>query len=131
MIAKLPGAAFGDADHVIFGAKMQASSRTRLDARGLQPFTHAIGAERALKHLLSSGIEFRNIERTSTDAVAAANAVLLLKIDDAIRVLDDGAVCRASAQTSRIGAVHALMFAHQQQHAAVVALVLIDRKSVV
>ena len=84
VIAKLLGAAFGDADHVIFGAKMQASGRTGLDARGLQPFTHAIGAQRALEHLLSGGIEFRNIERTSADAVAAADAVLLLEVHDAV-----------------------------------------------
>src|SRR5215470_10398996 len=126
MIAKLFGPGLGNVEHVIFRAKVQASSRTRLDARGLQSFIHAIGAQRAFEHLLRAGIELGNVERTSAYAVAAANAVRLLKVDDAIGVLNDRRIGWTSFQATRIGTVHALILAHEQHGAAVFALVLIE-----
>src|SRR5215470_1807501 len=107
MIAKLFGPGLGNVEHVIFRAKVQASSRTRLDARGLQSFIHPIRAQRAFEHLFRAGIEFGNVERTSAYAIAAANAVRLLKVDDAIGVLNDGPVRWTSFQATGIGAMHA------------------------
>ena len=70
-----------------------------------------------LKHLLRLRIELRDVERAAGDAIPAANAVVLLEIDDAVGVLDDGAVGGAGAPGTRVGAVHALVFAHQPQRA--------------
>ena len=64
-------------------------------------------------------IELGNVERTTGDAVLAADAVCLLKIDDTVLVLDNCAISRTGLQTSRFRAVHALVFAHQQHRAAV------------
>ncbi len=66
------------------------------------------------------GIELRNIEGAAGDAILAADAVFLLEIDDAVAVLHDGAVGRARAQAAGIGAVHALILAHQPAEVAVV-----------
>src|SRR5215216_2878019 len=63
-----------------------------------------------------------NVERTTGDAVATTNAVLLLKIDDSVFVFDDGAIGGTGTQTTWIFAVHALILA-QQPHQIAVALV--------
>src|SRR4029077_2638587 len=62
----------------------------------------------------------------AADTIAAANTILLLKIDDAICILHDRAVRGTGCQTARVSAVHALIFAHQQRDAAVFPLVLIE-----
>src|SRR5436305_5377620 len=69
--------------HILFAAEVQASGRACLDARWLEPRAHPIRAKRTLINFLSSGIEFRDIERTAGDAILATDAVLLLEIDDA------------------------------------------------
>ena len=79
-----------------------------------------------LKTFLRSGTEFRNVEGTTGDAVTTADAVLFLKIDNSVGVLHDRAVRRAGNQAARLFAVHALIFAHQQHHGAVFALVLVE-----
>src|ERR1043166_4909922 len=68
-------------------------------------------------------MKLRNVKRTPGDAVTATDAVLLLKIDDAVFKLNDGAVSRTRAQATWIFAVHALVFAQQPHEIAVVALV--------
>ena len=105
---------------------MQAARGARLDARRLQSFAYAVNTQRALEHLFRRRIELRNIERTSTHAISAANAILLLKIHNAVGVLHDRAIRRTRRQAPRIGAVHALILAHQQRDAAVFALVLVE-----
>jgi len=72
--------------------KMQAARRARLDARRLQPFAHTVRAQRALKTRVRLRIHLRNIERAPSNAVAAADAVRLLKIHDPIGVLYDRAI---------------------------------------
>src|SRR5262249_11401041 len=67
----------------------------------------------------------RNVERAARYAVLTPDAVLLLKIDDAVRVLDDGAVGRARAQAPRVLAVHALVLAHQPHQRTPVRLMLV------
>ena len=72
------------------------------------------------------GVELRDVERAARDAVLTADAVLLVEVDDAVRVLDDGAVGRARAEAARVLAVHALVLAHEPHQRAVVALVLVE-----
>src|SRR5262249_1044125 len=98
----------------------------RLDARGLETLSDAIRAERALVNLLRLAVELRDIERTARHAVLTPDAILLLEIDDAVRVLDDGAVGRTRAETAGILAVHALVFAHEPLQRAVVVLVFVE-----
>src|SRR5438067_8144802 len=102
MLAQLPCAAVGERPHIGFRAELQTARRARLDARGLETLAHAIRAERALEHLFRCGVELRDIERATRDAVLTPDAVLLLKIDDAVRVLHDSPVGRTGAQASGI-----------------------------
>src|SRR5437868_3343536 len=81
MFLKLFGARLSNAEHVFLCPEVQAPCRTGLYTCRLQSLADAIGAERALEHLLRAGIEFRNVEGTSAHAVAAADTVLLLKIN--------------------------------------------------
>src|SRR4029079_8103310 len=67
-------------------------------------------------------MKLRDVERTPGDAVAATDAVLLLKIDDSVFKLNDGAVSRTRAQAPWIFAVHALVLAQQPHEVTVVAL---------
>ena len=103
--------------HVFLRAEMQAARRTRFDAGRLESRAHAVYAKRALENFSRSGAELRNVERTSRHAVAAADAMLLLKINNPVHILNDRSIRRARRQASRILAVHALIFAHQQHHA--------------
>ena len=113
VLAKLLRAVFGEDFHVVFGAEVQAASWAGLDTGWFEAHCHTVRAQRALEHLLCARIELRNIKRASANAIAATDAILLLKIDDAVGVLNDCAVGRARCQAARICAVHALIFSHQ------------------
>ena len=126
VLAKLFRPLFGNELHVVFGTELQTTGRTRLNTCGLQSLPHAIGAQRAFVHLFRSAVELGNVEGTTGNAKLAANAVLLLEIDDAIGVLDDGAVRRTRTQASGIGTVHALIFAHQPLNRAIAVLVFVE-----
>src|ERR1700722_13856 len=126
IFAQLFGSFLGDELHVIFAAKLQAAGRASLDAGWLQTLTDAIGAQRALVNFLRRGVKSGNVVGASRNAELAANAVFLLKVDDAVGVLHDGAVSRAGAQAAGIGAVHALVFAHEPLDRAVPVLVLVE-----
>ena len=117
--------------HVFFAAEMQAARGTRLDARRLQPRAHAVRTQRALVNLLRLRIELRNIERAARHAILAADAVILLKIDDAVGVLHNGAVGRTGAQAAGIGAMQAAVLAHQPLQRAVFGDVFIEADQVV
>src|SRR5262249_30701375 len=64
-------------------------------------------------HLLGIRVELRNVERTARYAILASDAVVLLEIHDAVLILHDRVLGRARRQTPGIGAVHALVLAHQ------------------
>src|ERR1700730_3825923 len=97
ILTKLLGALLCDVFHVVLGAKLQATRRTRLDAGGLEPAANAVGAQRALVNFLRRRIEFGNVVRTSRDAKLAADAVFLLEVYDAVGVLHDRAIGGAGA----------------------------------
>src|SRR5258708_24775279 len=102
---------------------MQTAGRTGLDASGFESLTYSIRAEGALVNLLGFLVELGNVEGTARDAVSATDAVLLLKVDDAVFILDDRDIGGTGAQATRIFAVHALIFPHQP-HQITIALVL-------
>jgi hypothetical protein len=52
--------------------------------------------------------------------------VLLLKINYSVHVLDNRAIRRARCKATRILAMHALIFPHQQHHAVIGVFVLIE-----
>lgn len=130
MIAKLFSASFGKVFHVVLAAEMKTASGTRLDAGRLKSFAHAICAERAFKNSLGFFIELGNVERASGDAVPAADTFVLLEINDTVGVLHDCAVGWARRETSGIGAVHALIFAHEPHQRAIFALVLVEKDQI-
>src|ERR1051326_1287250 len=126
MLAQLFRARLPQQLHVIFAAKMETSGRARLDARRFKPLAHAIRAQRAFINPLGLFIELRNIERAAGDAISASDAFILLKIEDAMGVLDNRAVSRTSLQTTRFGTVHALILAHQPHQGAVFSFMLVE-----
>src|ERR1035441_3647538 len=116
----------GDEFHVVFCAELETTGGTCLDACGFETLADAVGAERALVHPLRRGIEARNIEGATGNAEFAADAVFLVKVDDAVGVLHDGAVGGTSREAAGVGAVHALILAHQPLDRAVRILVLVE-----
>src|SRR5205085_6197464 len=88
------------------------------------------GAKRTFENFLRLRIKLRNVERAARNAVTTAYAVLLLKINYTVLVLDDCAIRRARAQTTRISAVHTLIFTHQP-HEVAIAFVLYELNQVV
>src|SRR5262245_7156375 len=126
MLGQLRSASVGERPKYVLGAGPQATRRTRLDARRFQALPDTIRAQRALVDLLRLAVELRDVERAPRHAVLATDAVVLLKVDDAVRVLHDGAIGGTRAQAPRILAVHALVLAHQPHEPAVAALVLVE-----
>ncbi len=115
-------AVIGVIDHVLLAAKDQRLGRAGLDTGRLQPDHDPIGAQRAFVGLAVLLREARHVERAAGHAVAAADAVLLLKIDDAVAVLDDRPRRRAGFQAAGIGAVHAAILADQPFQRAVLLM---------
>ena len=68
----------------------------------------------------------RDVERAAGLAVAAADAVLLLEVDDAVRVLHDRAGRRARPQAARVGAVHAAVLHDEPLQALARELLLVE-----
>src|SRR5712692_9663811 len=125
---ELRHALVGHLQHLVLGAKLQAGGGAGLDASGFQAHRDAIHAQRALVNFLGPGVEPGDVERAAGDAVPAPDAVLLLEIHQPVVVLHDRARRGTSLQASRIGAVHALVLAHQPvQPGAVLVLVELDQ----
>src|SRR5580692_5300277 len=119
IITKLLRALLREIFHVFLAAKVQAACWARFDARWLEPFAHAVRAQRALEDAIGLRVHLRNIEWAAGYAVAAADAVGLLKINNAVGVLYDGAIGGARCQTAGLRAMHALILAHQPHQRAV------------
>ncbi len=99
--------------HLVLGAEHDGLGRAGLLAGRAQPDRDAVGAQRALVGLVVGLRHARDVEGAALDAVAAADAVLVHEIDDAVRVLHDGARRRAGLQATRILAMHAAILADQ------------------
>src|SRR5438067_4005289 len=110
--------------HILLGAEDQSAGRAGLDAGRLETDRDAIRAQGALVGLLIALGDARDIERAAGDAVAAADAVLLVEVHDTVRVLHDGAGRRARLQASRVRAMHASVLADQPLEIALGILVL-------
>ena len=78
-----------------------------------------VNAQGALIDPVILFIEARDVKGAPGDAVAAADAVLLLKVDDAVSVLNNRPGGRARLQAARVLAVHAAVFAYQPLQLAV------------
>src|SRR5215469_1260758 len=98
VLPQLLGALSGKFRHVLLAAEVEATGGTGLDAGGLEADAYPVRAERALVDLLGRRVELGNIERATGYTILAADAVLLLEIDDAVGVLNDGTVRGAGAQ---------------------------------
>ena len=98
---------------------MDRTGRTGLHAGRLLPDADAVHAQGAFVYPVILFIEARDIKRTARDAVAAANAVILLEVDDAVSVLNNGASGRARLQAAGIFTVHTAVFADQPLQLAV------------
>ncbi|KAG1254663.1 hypothetical protein G6F68_010739 [Rhizopus microsporus] len=112
--------------HRLLAAEGDRTGRAGLHAGRLLAHRHAVRAQRALVGLVDLLGNARDVERAAGDAVAAANAVLFLEIDDAVGVLDDRARRRAGLQATRIAAVHAAFLADQPFQLALLVLVLAE-----
>src|SRR2546430_1531809 len=102
---QLCNALTAEREHVLLAAEMQTPRSTGFYTGRLESGAYAVRTQRAFVNLLRLGVELRDIERAPRYAVLAADTVVLLEVDDPIRVLNDRAVGRTSPQTSRIGAV--------------------------
>ena len=69
--------------------------------------------ERAFVGLVVDLGDARDVEGTALHAIAAADAVLVHEVDDAVGVLHDGAGRRAGLEAARILAMHAAVLADQ------------------
>src|SRR5438270_4092694 len=116
--------------HLLFRSELQASGRTRFDARRLEADFDAIDAESALRHLARRLVELRHIERTTGRAIPAADARGRIHIDDTVGVLNDRAWRGTGGETSRLRAMHALVFAHEPHRTAVIARALLESNQV-
>src|SRR5579859_3713411 len=130
MIAELLRALSRKVQHVVLRTEMQAAGGTRLDARGFEPFAHAIGAKRAFENAVRLRIHLWYVKRAAGDAVTAADAIGLLEIHDAVGVLHDGAVGGTRREAARLGAMHALVLAHQPHQRTVFALMFVEENQV-
>ena len=99
--------------HVVLGAEDDRLGRAGLGAGRALADGDAVGAERALVGLVVDLGDARDVERAALHAVAAADAVLVHEVDDAVGVLHDGAGRRAGLEAARILAVHAAVLADQ------------------
>src|SRR3989442_3321792 len=106
------GSIFSFPQKIFACSKAEAIRRAGFDACRLKSYRNAVRAERALVNLLGCRTELRNIERTTGHAVAAADTGIMIEIDDAVAVLNNGARSGARLQATRIHAVHALILGH-------------------
>ena len=87
--------------------------RTGLGASGPLADGDAVGTERAFVGLVIDLGDARDVERASLHAIAAADAVLVHEVDDAVRVFHDRAGRRAGLEAARILAMHAAVLANE------------------
>src|ERR1700716_2261176 len=107
---------------VFLGAEDERTRRTRLDAGRLEAHGDPVGTQRALVGFVILLRDPRYVERAAGNAIAAADAVFFVEIDDAVGVLHDRAGRGAGLQTTRVLAVHAPVLADEPLQIALVIL---------
>ncbi|MNR37624.1 hypothetical protein D3C85_1556610 [compost metagenome] len=75
--------------HILFRAKVDSACRTGFHAGRFLADVHAIDAQRTFVDAVVFRVQSRHVERTAGNAVAAADALLRLEVDDAIGILND------------------------------------------
>src|SRR5690606_2852989 len=98
---------------VLLGAKDDSPSRAHFHASRLKAHRYAI---RAQSTFVGFVILFRDawyVKRTTSNAVAAANAFILIEVDDAIGVLDDCTWTWARFEAAWVFTVHAAILTDQ------------------
>src|SRR5690606_35414097 len=103
----------GVALHVVLAAEHDGTGRAGLHAGRLHAHRYAVAAQGALVGLLVLLGDARHVERAAGDAIAAADALVLVEVDDAVGVLHDGARARACREAAWLGAMHAAVLADQ------------------
>src|SRR5215813_9292139 len=99
--------------HLVLGAEHNGLGRASLLARGSLSNSNTIRAQRAFVGLVIDLGDARDVERASLHAIAAADAVLVDEIHDAVGILHDGTGRGAGLEAARILAVHAAVLADQ------------------
>ena len=75
--------------HILFRSKVDSAGWAGLHARGLLADSDAVNAQRAFVDAVVFRVQARYVERTARNAVAAADALLGLEVDDAVGILND------------------------------------------
>src|ERR1700680_4167693 len=110
--------------HILLGAEDDGAGRAGLHAGRLEADGNPVGAQRAFVRLVVLFRDARHVERTPRHAIAAADAILFLEIDDAVGVLNDRARRRTGLETAGVLATHAAVLADQPLEVALGILVL-------
>ena len=105
--------------HLFFRAEVDRAGRTGFHAGRFLTDADPVHAQGAFIDPVILFIEARNIKRTPGNAVAAADAVFLLEIDDAVGVLNNRPGGRAGFQAARLFAVHTAILADKPLQFAV------------
>ena len=105
--------------HVFFRTELNRTGRTSLHAGRLLTDGDTVGTQRAFVSAVVFFVETRNIERTTCDAVSAANTVFLMEINNTVLILDNRPWRRTGFQTARVGTVHTAVFADEPFQLAV------------
>ena len=116
----------GMVNHVFLGTEGDGTGRAGLHAGRLEPHRHAIRTQRALVRLAVLLGDARHIEGTTGHAIATTDTVLFNEVNNAVRVLHDGARRRAGLQAARLGTMHAAVLADQPLEVHLLALLLLD-----
>ena len=75
--------------HILFRAKVDSAGWAGLHAGWLLTDIYAVNAQRTFVDAVVFRVHARHVERTARDAVAAANTLLRLEVDDAVGILND------------------------------------------
>ncbi len=81
----------GQRFHILFRTKVDSAGRAGFHAGRLLADSHAVYAQRTFVDAIVFRVQARYIERATCDAVATADTLLRLEVDDAVSVLNDRA----------------------------------------
>ena len=97
----------GQGQHVVLDAPFDGIGRTRLHTGWLESRFDTVDTHIALGDRFGLRVETGYVEGTTRHTILTSNTVLLVEVDNAILILDDGAGCWAREQATRLLAVKA------------------------